>query len=79
MGKPYRLLDAATTTAERIMIMKIRITIMTENNKHLDEKYSKELIEQKAKDGWDFALKALALLSEKNETASVESCELMER
>ena len=56
------------------MIMKIRITIMTENNKHLDEKYSKELIEQKAKDGWDFALKALALLSEKNETASVESC-----
>ena len=65
--------------AERRMIMKIRITIMTENNKHLDEKYSKELIEQKAKDGWDFALKALALLSEKNETASVESCELVER
>ena len=48
------------------MIMKIRITIMTENNKHLDEKYSKELIEQKAKNGWDFALKALTLLSEKN-------------
>ena len=61
------------------MIMKIRITIMTENNKHLDEKYSKELIEQKAKDGWDFALKALALSSENNETASVESCELVER
>ena len=31
--------------------MKIRITIMTENDKHLDEKYSKEFIEQKAKDG----------------------------
>ena len=61
------------------MIMKIRITIMTENNKHLDEKYSKELIEQTAKNGWDFALKALTLLSENNETVSVESCELVER
>ena len=72
-------LDAFAPAAERRMIMKIRITIMTENNKHLDEKYSKELIEQKAKDGWDFALKALALSSENNETASVESCELVER
>ena len=59
--------------------MKIRITIMTENNKHLDEKYSKELIEQKTKDGWDFVLKGLALSSENIETASVESCELVER
>ena len=61
------------------MIVKIRITIMTENDKHLDEKYSKELIEQKTKDGWDFVLKALAISSDKNETASVESCELVER
>ena len=59
--------------------MKIRITIMTENNKHLDEKYSKELIEQKTKDGWDFVLKGLALSSENIETALVESCELVER
>ena len=59
--------------------MKIRITIMTENDKHLDEKYSKELIEQKAKDGWDFVLKAIAISSDKNETAFVESCELVER
>lgn len=59
--------------------MKIRITIMTENDKHLDEKYSKELIEQKAKDGWDFVLKALAISSDKNETVFVESCELVER
>lgn len=61
------------------MIMKIRITIMTENDKHIDEKYSKELIEQKTKDGWDFVLKAIAISSDKNETASVESCELVER
>ena len=59
--------------------MKIRITIMTENDKHLDEKYSKELIEQKAEDAWDFALKAIAISSDKNETAFVESCELVER
>ena len=71
-------LDDDAAAAERRVIMKIRITIMTENNKHLDEKYSKELIEQKAKDGLDFALKALALSSENNETASVESCELVE-
>ena len=52
---------------------------MTENDKHLDEKYSKELIEQKAKDAWDFVLKAIAISSDKNETAFVESCELVER
>ena len=61
------------------MIMKIRLTIMVENNKHLDEKYSKELIEQETKDGWDFVLKGLALSSENIETALVESCELVER
>ena len=59
--------------------MKIRLTIMVENNKHLDEKYSKELIEQKTKDGWDFVLKGLVLSSENIETALVESCELVER
>ena len=59
--------------------MKIRITIMTENDKHLDEKYSKEFIEQKAKDGWDFVLKAMLLSSDKNETVFVENCELAER
>ena len=59
--------------------MKIRLTIMVENNKHLDEKYSKELIEQETKDGWDFVLKGLALSSETIETELVESCELVER
>ena len=59
--------------------MKIRMTIMVENNEHLDEKYSKDLIEQKTKDGWDFVLKGLALSSENIETALVERCELVER
>ena len=61
------------------MNMKIRMTIMVENNEHLDEKYLKELIEQKTKDGWNFVLKGLALSSENIETALVESCELVER
>ena len=59
--------------------MKIITTITLGNNQHLDEKYSKELIEQKTKDGWDFVLKGLALSSENIETALVESCELVER
>ena len=59
--------------------MKIRMIIRVENNEHLDEKYSKELIEQKTKDGWNFVLKGLALSSENIETALVESCELVER
>ena len=59
--------------------MKIRITIMTENDKHFDEKYSKELIERKTKDVWDLVLKMILLQSKENETASVESAELVER
>ena len=59
--------------------MKLRITIMTENDKRLDEKYSKELIERKAKDAWDLVLKMLVLSNEENETAQVEKCELVER
>ena len=59
--------------------MKIRITIMTENDKHFDEKYSKELIERKTKYAWDLVLKMILLQSKENETASVESVELVER
>ena len=59
--------------------MKIRLKIKVENKEHLDEKYSKELIKQKTKDGWNFVLKGLALSSENIETALVESCELVER
>ena len=58
--------------------MKIRVVIMTENKKHLDEKHSKELIEQKAKDAWGCFLKAMAILGEDDDTAFVESCELVQ-
>ena len=55
--------------------MKIRVTLMTENDKHLSG-YSKEEIEAEAKDGWDTLL--AALLFGMNDTAYVESCELVE-
>lgn len=55
--------------------MKIRVTLMTENDKHLPG-YSKEEIETEAKAGWDGLL--FALLFGCNDTAYVESCELVE-
>ena len=42
--------------------MRIRLTIMVENNEHLDEKYSKELIEQKTKDGWNFCFERIGII-----------------
>ena len=72
-------MDGKGTTAERRMIMKVRVVIMTENKKHLDEKHSKELIEQATKDVWAFFLKAIATLGEDDDIAFVESCELVQR
>lgn len=59
--------------------MKIRITIMTENNRHFEGKYSKEMIERKAKDAWDLVLKMLVLKTGEDEFAKVEKCELVEK
>ena len=44
------------------MIMKIRLTIMVENNKHLDEKYSKEWIEQKNKRWMGFCFERIGII-----------------
>lgn len=55
--------------------MKIRVTLMTENDKHLPG-YSKEEIEAEAKDGWNTLLAALLLGCD--DTAYTESCELVE-
>lgn len=60
--------------------MKIRVTIMTENDKHLDEKYTKEQIEAVTKRAWQAIVDDLLLTSEDtSERAVVESCELVER
>lgn len=55
--------------------MKIRVTLTTENDKHLPG-YSKEEIEAEAKDGWDTLLSAM--LFGLDDKAYVESCELVE-
>lgn len=55
--------------------MKVRVVLMTENDKHA-EGASKEEIERTAKIAWDFVCKQL----EKNgEKAICESTELIER
>lgn len=53
--------------------MKVRVTIMTENDKHLPD-FSKEEIETIAKLGWN----AILATFETSDVAYVESCELVE-
>lgn len=57
---------------------KIRLTIMTENDKHIDEKYSVEKIEALTKKSWEWIFNTMInpLSSDK---ATVEKCELVER
>lgn len=58
--------------------MKLRVTLMTENDKHLPC-ISKEELERMAKEGWETTLKYLLQFStDKSENACVESCELVE-
>lgn len=56
--------------------MKIRLTIMTENDKPIDDKYSTEEVEEKTKKAWDFVLN---LLAQNGEKVIVEKCELVDR
>lgn len=53
--------------------MKIRVTLMTENDKHLN--LSKEEIEKHAMDGWNVVCK---LYSNSNEKVTIEKCEVVE-
>ena len=55
--------------------MKIRVTLMTENDKHLD--MSKENIETSAKIAWNLVCTMLNTLNPE-EKASIEKCELVE-
>ena len=58
--------------------MKIRVTIMTENDKHRPD-LTKESIENSAKFGWNLLLKELLYgYEDESESAYVESCELVE-
>jgi len=55
--------------------MKIKVTLMTENDKHLD--MSKEDIEANAKMGWELVCTMLNAYNPE-EKASIEKCELIE-
>lgn len=62
--------------------MKIRLTIMTENDKHLSDvysNYSDEMIESKVKQAWQANFNFMCLMGDMDEKAIVEKCELVER
>lgn len=54
--------------------MKIRLTILTENNKKRNE----NLTEDKVKETWQFVLNMLSSLSENEDKAIVENVEFVE-
>lgn len=54
--------------------MKIRLTILTENNKKRNE----NLTEDKVKEAWQYILNMLSSLSENEDKAIVENVELLE-
>lgn len=56
--------------------MKIRVTLMTENDKHLN--VSKEEIEEKAKIGWELLCMMFNNTYGQEDVATVEKCELVE-
>lgn len=54
--------------------MKIRLTILTENNKKRNE----NLTEDKVKEAWQYILNILSSLSENKDKAIVENVEFVE-
>ena len=55
--------------------MKIRLTIMTENDKHIDSDISKEKMERTVSSAWEYILHQMA---DDGEKAIVEKCEVIE-
>lgn len=62
--------------------MKVRVTVLTENNKHWDEsikaKYTEEQLNDKVKQAWQCMLDFITDIGDKNEKALVESVEILE-
>lgn len=56
--------------------MKIRVTFMTENDKHNNA--TKEEMESKATKAWEAICAMLNLYTEENEKITLEKCELVE-
>jgi hypothetical protein len=62
--------------------MKVRVTVLTENNKHWDEsikaKYTEEQLNDKVKQAWQLMLDFVTSSGEPGEKALVESVEILE-
>lgn len=56
--------------------MKVRLTIMTENDNHIDTDISNEVLEQKIGSAWEYLLN---LICEGSDKAIVEKCEVVEK
>ena len=60
--------------------MKVRVTIMTENDKHVPETYSDYYLENQTRLGWNMILEGLAGLNHDSlDKAYVEKVEVVER
>ena len=62
--------------------MKVRVTVLTENNKHWNEsikaKYTEEQLNEKVKQVWQFTMDFITSMGEPGERALVESVEILE-
>lgn len=57
--------------------MKVRVTLMTENNKHINEDISDEEIQKIAEDTWNIFIKMLN--DDTDDKAYLEKVEVVER
>ena len=57
--------------------MKVRVTLMTENNKHINEDISDEEIQKIAEDTWNIFIKMLN--DDSDDKAYLEKVEVVER
>lgn len=67
-------MDAPAGTAERGMSMKIRLTLLTEN----DKQRPPELTEEKVKAVWQLIGNTMCLFSDNDDTCVVEKVEFVE-
>ena len=59
--------------------MKLRVTIMTENDVHPKDEHTNEKLEAAAKIAWQLILNNLCEDAGENDRAIVEKCEVVER
>ena len=59
--------------------MKLRVTIMTENDVHPKDEHTNEKLEAAAKIAWQMMIDTLAMEGGENDRGIVEKCEVIER